>query len=334
MNRAEQNRTPAERAKIGVALSSGGARGAAHAGVLKALAHEGIRISALSGSSIGAVVGGAYSAGLSPERIEQEWLNTDFPRVVRSFLPTFPRAGLSSGGGLRKYLRSALGDVRIEDLPLPFAAVACDLDTGKEAVLHEGPLVDALQASAAIPGIFYPVRWQGKFLVDGGLVEPLPVRACRDLGAEIVIAVDVVPAPCPASVERHRLWQRLPARLAKEMQNRTWVPSSLAGLLEDVFADQSDTGRSIPGIYSILNQAVAIFQQEILRLKLALWPADLLIQPDLSSAGASYLHAADAVRAGEEAMEAALPPLRLLIEGSTNSGQALDADGCWLHRWC
>ncbi|MBC7220946.1 patatin-like phospholipase family protein [Candidatus Bipolaricaulota bacterium] len=324
MNTKGQNRTPAERATIGLALSSGGARGAAHAGVLEVLAREGVQISAVSGSSIGAVVGGAYAAGLSPERISQEWLNTDLPKVVRSFLPTFPRAGLSSGGGLRKYLRSVLGNTRIEDLPLPFAAVACDLDTGKEVVLREGLLVDALRASAAIPGIFYPVPWQGQVLVDGGLVEPLPVRACRDLGAQIVVAVDVVPAPSPAGTKRRCLWQPLPVRLAKEMPTHTSVPSNLTNLLEGILADRSGAERSIPGIYSILNQAVAIFQQEILRLKLTLCPADLLIQPNLSSAGVSYLHAADAVRVGKEAMEAALPTLRHLIEGSAESGQVLE----------
>jgi hypothetical protein len=97
-------------------------------------------------------VGGAYAAGVSVERIEQEWLNTDLPKVVRSFLPTFPRAGLSSGGELRKYLRSVLGDVRIEELSIPFAAVACDIDTGEMVVLREGPLVDALRASVSALG--------------------------------------------------------------------------------------------------------------------------------------------------------------------------------------
>ncbi|HNR24023.1 MAG TPA: patatin-like phospholipase family protein [Candidatus Bipolaricaulis anaerobius] len=314
---AKQNRT-----KIGLALASGGARGAAHAGVLKVLAQEGIPISAVSGSSIGAVVGGSYAAGLSPERIKEEWLNTDLPKVVRSFLPTFPRAGLSSGSGLRSYLRSALGDIRIEDLPVPFAAVACDIDTGEAVVLREGPLVDALRASSAIPGIFPPLRWGDRFLVDGGLVEPLPVRACRDLGAEIVIGVDIVPVPRPLSAERHRPGRRLPARLGKESSARTLAAATVARLRDEAFGEQPGAGRSVPGIYRILNQAVAILEQEILHLKLALWPADLLVRPDLSSVGVSYLHAAEGVRAGETAMEASLPALRLLIEQATRAAES------------
>lgn len=298
--------------KIGLALASGGARGAAHVGVLKVLEREGIKPCAIAGSSIGAMVGGAYAAGASVERIEQEWLNTNLPKVVRSFLPTFPRAGLSSGGELRKYLRSMFGDLRIEDLKIPFAAVACDIDTGEAVVLREGPLVDALRASTAIPGIFFPVGWEGRFLVDGGLVEPLPVRICRELGAEIVIGVDITPRPRPTTAERRRTWKRLAQRLGEELKSRTWVPASLAGLLAEVAEERGEDERPLPGLYSVISQAVAIFQQEILRLKLTLWPADVLVRPELPP-GVSYLRAAEGIRAGEEAIEAALPRLRALL---------------------
>jgi len=293
-------------------------------GVLKVLEREGVKISAVAGSSIGAMVGGAYAAGVSVDRIEQEWLNTDLPKVARSFLPTFPRAGLSSGGELRKYLRSVLGDVRIEDLPTPFAAVACDINTGEMVVLREGPLVDALRASVSIPGIFNPVRWQGRLLVDGGLVEPLPVRVCRELGPQIVIGVDIVPAPRPTTRERRRTWGRLAARLGEDLKSRTWIPESLVGLLEEVFRERPEDERPLPGIYSIVNQAVVIFEQEILRLKLTLWPADLLVRPKLPSIGVSYLRAAEGIRAGEEAMERALPQLRVLLsQGASDRTSAL-----------
>ena len=281
-------------------------------GVLKVLEREGIKVSAIAGSSIGAMVGGAYAAGASVERIEQEWLNTDLPKVVRSFLPTFPRAGLSSGGELRKYLKSMFGDLRIEDLEIPFAAVACDLDTGEAVVLREGPLVDALRASTAIPGIFFPVRWGRRFLVDGGLVEPLPVRFCRELGAEIVIGVDIVPRPRPTTPEGRRTWRRLAQRLGEELKGRTWVPASLVGLLAEVAEEGAQEERPLPGLYTVINQAVAIFQQEILRLKLTLWPADVLVRPELPPR-VSYLRAAEGIRAGEQAMEAALPELRALL---------------------
>jgi NTE family protein len=299
--------------KIGLALASGGARGSAHAGVLKVLEEEGITISAIAGSSIGAMVGGVYAAGIPIRKIEQEWLSTSLPKVARSFLPTFPRAGLSSGGELRKYLKDLLGDVRIEDLTIPFAATGCDIDTGKAVILDRGPLVDAIRASVSIPGLFQPVRWENHLLVDGGLVEPLPVRLCRDLGADIVIGVDIMPACYPTTVERRRLWNRLGESIKVRTTTKTWIPSNLSELLNDIFKEQKKEDRPLPGVYSVINQAVVILQQEIMRLKLSLWPADLLVRPELPR-GLNYLRATEGIHAGEEVMRKALPELRLLIE--------------------
>ena len=295
--------------KIGLALASGGTRGSAHVGVLKVLEREGIEISAIAGTSIGGVVGGAYAAGASVERIEQEWLKTDLPRVVRSFLPTFPRAGLSSVNEFRKELRRLLGNVRIEELPIPFAAVATDIDTGEAVVIHEGVLYEALRASASISGIFHPVRWNGRLLVDGGLVEPLPVRACRALGAELVIGVDIIPALHPTTPPQRSAWNRLGERLREETAGRPWVPAGLTELLADVFKDRHRDERPLPGLYSIINQAAVIFQQEILRLKLTLWPPDVLVKPELPPR-INYLNAAVGIRAGEEAMQKAIPQLK------------------------
>jgi NTE family protein len=299
--------------KIGLTLASGGARGSAHAGVLKVLEAEGISVSAVTGSSIGAMVGGIYAAGVPVERIEQEWLNTNLPKVVRSFLPTFPRAGLSSGQEMRKYLRELIGDVRVEELHIPFTAVGCDIDTGEAVILDHGLLVDVIRASASIPGIFHPVRWEGHLLVDGGLVEPLPVQLCRSFDVDIVIGVDIVPAPYPTTADRRSLWDRLGQGLKERATSQTWIPGSLTELLDDVFREQTEDERPLPGVYSVINQAVAIFQQEILHLKLTLWPADLIIHPDLPR-GLNYMRAAEGIRAGEEAMQQALPALRALIE--------------------
>jgi NTE family protein len=305
-----------DKVKIGLALASGGARGSAHTGVLKVLKAEGIEISAVAGSSIGAMVGGVYAAGVSIERIEQEWLNTSFPKVLRSFLPTYPRAGLSSGGEVRRYLKELLGEVLIEELPITFAAMGCDIDSGKAVVLDRGPLVDAIRASTSIPGLFHPVRWQNRLLVDGGLVEPLPVELCRNLGADIVIGIDIVPTCYPTTVDRRRLWNRLGQSIKDRATTQTWIPSNLSELLDDIFKEGKNEERVLPGVYSVMNQAAAIFQQEILRLKLMLWPADLIVHPDLPR-GLNYLRAAEGIRAGEEAMRNALPKLFASIEKKT-----------------
>lgn len=302
-----------DKVKIGLALASGGARGSAHTGVLKVLEAEGITISAVAGSSIGAMVGGVYAAGIPIKEIEQEWLRASFPKVVRSFLPTFPRAGLSSGAELRRYLKELLGEVLIEDLTIPFAAIGCNIDTGKAVILDRGPLVNAIRASTSIPGLFQPVRWENHLLVDGGLVEPLPVSLCRDLGADIVIGVDIIPACYPTTLDRRKLWNRLGQSIKARTTTKTWIPSNLAELLDDVFKEQKSEDRPLPGVYSVINQAVVIFQQEILRLKLSFWPADLVIRPDLPR-GLNYLRATEGIHAGEEAMRKALPELKVLIE--------------------
>ena len=298
--------------KIGLALGSGGARGAAHTGVLNVLDREGIPISFVSGSSIGALVGAAYAVGLPVEQVEREWLVTDVHRLFRSFLPTFPRAGLSSGSELSKILTDILGDTRIEDLPIPYAAVACDIDTGETVVLREGPLVDAVRASTAIPGIVHPVRRGNRLLIDGGLVDPVPIRSCRDLGADFVIAVDITPRPVPTTERGRNVWDRIGDQLHEGLTHQAWIPNSLTELLESLFRERPE--RPLPGLYSILNQSVSILVQEILRQKLASHPPDLLIRPDLSISFMSYLQAKEGIEAGERAAEAALPELRRCLQ--------------------
>jgi NTE family protein len=201
--------------------------------------------------------------------------------------------------------------VRIEELPVPFAAVATDLDTGEPVVLREGPLVEAIRASTAIPGIFQPVRWEGRLLVDGGMVEPLPVRVCRELGAEIVIAVDVNPRPKPTTPQGRKAMASTGNILREGLLDKPWVPGHLAEVVREYVEGKPDA-RPLPGIFEILNQCVAIFVQEILRLKLSLEPPDIYIRPKIREEY-NYLRAKENIRAGEEAMEEALPLLRALL---------------------
>jgi NTE family protein len=308
-----------KRMRIGLALGSGGARGAAHTGVLKVLEREGFEIAAVAGSSIGALVGAAYAAGIPSDQIEREWLQTDMHRLFRSFLPTFPRAGLSSGSELKQMLSDLLGEGTIEDLAISYAAVACDIDTGETIVLDKGPLADAVRASTAIPGVFHPVRQGARLLVDGGLVEPVPVRACRELGADVVIAVDITPRPQPTTERGRNVWMRIGDQLKEGLTEQSWIPHSLTELLDAIFRERPAESRPLPGLYSILNQSIAILVQEILRQKLALYPPDLLIRPELSLSFLSYLQAAEGIDAGEQAAEAALPELRRLLETSAVS---------------
>ena len=295
--------------KIGLALSAGGARGSALTGAMKVLDREGIRPSVITGSSIGSLVGGAHAAGIPLERIEQEWRETDAAKMLRSFFPTFPRVGLSSGHEVRKYLVALMGERKIEDLEIAYAAIGCDIDNGDTVTLTSGSLPDAIRASTAIPGVFHPVRWDGRILVDGGLVEPLPVKACRDLGAEFVIAIDISPRPQPTTSRVWETWNHLGEQV-RALSHHPRIPDSLAGLLAQVGEDHDDRMRPMPGLYSILNQSLSILQQEVLRQKLLLHPPDVLIRPDVKMSTMGYMQAGEGIDVGEATAVAALPEIR------------------------
>jgi len=299
--------------RIGLALGSGGARGAAHTGVLKVLAREGIEVSAIVGSSIGSLIGAAHAVGIPVEEVEREWLSTDVGRLFRSFLPSFHPAGLSSGAQLRKMLEDVLGDPKIEQLPIPYAACACDIDTGELHVIHEGSLLDAVRASTAIPGIFHPVRFGKRLLVDGGLINPVPVDICRSFDVDLVLAVDVTPQPMQTTSRIHQIWGRIGEQLHGAVAQQTWLPNSLIELLDNIFRSRPEAARPLPGVYSILNQSISILLQEVLRLKLHLSPPDVLIRPELSLSYMGYTQAAEAIDAGEAAAERALPEIRRAI---------------------
>jgi NTE family protein len=177
--------------KLGLALSGGGARGYAHVGVLKALVENDIPIDLISGTSAGSFVGGAYAAGMSPNEIVEIGRKIGWFGIAGfSYSPR----GLLSNASLGAFIATHFPVTRFEDLKLPFAAVACDLETGEEIVLKDtGDLVMAIRASCAIPGVFVPVTdGDGRALIDGGVVSPMPTAAARDLGADIVIAVDLL----------------------------------------------------------------------------------------------------------------------------------------------
>ncbi|MCX6091875.1 MAG: patatin-like phospholipase family protein [Candidatus Bipolaricaulota bacterium] len=301
--------------RIGLALGSGGARGAAHTGILKVLDREGIRPTVVAGSSIGSLIGAAYAAGKPTADMEKEWLAVGVSKVLRGFMPTFPSAGLSSGHELRKLLHGLFGDVTIEDLAIPFAAVACDIDTGEPVVLKTGSLVDAVLASTAIPGIFFPVRHGSRILVDGGMVDPVPVSVCRNLGADIVIAVDITARPVPTTPSGRGVWNRIGDHVHDGLSQQTWLPASLTEWLEAAFRERPE--RPLPGLYSILNQSVSILLQEIVRQRLVLDPPEVLIRPELSLTILGFRQAREGIEAGERAAEAALPQLqRVLAERS------------------
>lgn len=177
--------------KIGLALGGGGARGLAHLGVVKALHQLGVPIHCISGTSIGAIIGGVIAAGVEDQA--DSWLNIpDWKKLPSLFLELcLPWKGLIRGSKIERLLRDTIPIRRFSDLKMPLAVVATDYNTGSEVVLRDGDVHTAIRASMSIPGVFYPVEVNGRVLVDGGLVNPVPVDVCRNLGADRVIAVDI-----------------------------------------------------------------------------------------------------------------------------------------------
>lgn len=294
--------------RIGLALGSGAARGWSHIGVIDALADAGIVPDIISGTSMGALVGAAFASG----RLDalRDWALAADRRVVASLVDV----GLLQGGlvdGVR--IVDWLGQIgiasTIEDLPLPFTAVATDLATGREIWLREGPLDRAVRASIALPGIFSPVERDGQWLVDGGLVNPVPVSVCRAMGADFIIAVNLnedllgrrlIPQPEAAPSETPR-----PANLLEMVR-------SMPGALRAQAASFRLFGTGLaPGYFDVLGNALNIMQDHITRSRLAGEPPHALILPRVIDIGLMDFHrAAEAIAEGRAATERLLPAIQ------------------------
>lgn len=209
--------------RLGLALGGGGALGAAHVGVLQVLRERGIAPSIVAGTSAGAVLGAAYAVGLDPYDLEDH--------VVRASWSTFgtftprPGLGLLTADALRETVRTVAGDATIEDLPVTYGAVATDAETRTATVLRSGPLADAIAASIAVPGIFRPVSIGGRMLIDGGVVQNLPIETAFDMGAEHVIGVRLAPE-----------WERLGG---SELSVHEWVIRADVTLVQPVVGTHS-----------------------------------------------------------------------------------------------
>jgi len=178
--------------KIGLALGGGSARGLAHVGVILALEAYNIPIDIIAGTSIGSVIGGLYASGATIRQLEEVALSIKKSKTLFMIDPVFPHSGLISGDRIEKMLNQfSLKDKTFDDLGISFAAVATDVESGAKVILNQGKVIDAVRASIAIPGIFTPVKYQDYYLVDGGVVDPVPVDVVQMMGADIIIAVSL-----------------------------------------------------------------------------------------------------------------------------------------------
>ena len=301
------------RPRIGLALGSGGARGWAHIGVLRALAEAGVEPQLIGGSSIGALVGGVYLSGRLDEL--ESWARDLTKLKIIGYLDLqMSGGGMIAGNRLLAVLEQHLGDLRIEDLPIPFAGVATDLVNGHEVWLQRGRLVDALRASISLPGVFAPVRVDGRWLIDGGLVNPLPVSVCRAMGAQVTVAVNL-----NADVlGRLRTTAGL-APKAAEFDLLSEFPEAptpdgrraIGPVLRQIFRRQPGT----PSLFSVMAQSFNIVQDRVTRGRLAGEPPDISINLRLGHIGLlEFDRAAEAIEEGRAATTRVMGELREAVE--------------------
>lgn len=295
-------KTASARPRIGLALGGGSARGWAHIGAIQALEEAGVRPDLVCGTSIGALVGAAYVAG-ELDRLET-WVRSLKLQTVVSFLDFSLGGGLIKGEKLIEFFRAHFVDRDIRELERPYGAVATDLARGREIWLREGGVSDAVRASIALPGLFTPVARNGTWLVDGGLVNPVPVSLARAMNADFVIAIDL---------NADLLGRHLKGATA--VRPRRAKPT-LADTVMAQLGLERDNGPAPPAMLGVLASSINIMQVLITRSRLAGEPADALIAPPLAGLGLMEFHrAAVAIEAGRHAAEAALPQLRERLDG-------------------
>lgn len=290
--------------RIGLVLGSGAARGWAHIGVIRELEAAGIRPSLVCGTSIGALVGAAYAAG-ELDRFES-WVRGLRVKDILSFMDLQLAGGMLKGERLMQFFRRHFADCPIEELALPYGAVATALHNGAEIWLRSDSVTDAVRASIALPGLFAPV-WRGDhLLVDGGLVNPVPVSLGRAMGADILVAVDL---------NAHLLGRHLIQDEAPQGSAGAWLRSLQQNFGNLLPASLSPSSPPLPSMLDVLASTINIMQVRITRSRMAGEPADVLITPRLAQLGLMDFHMADtAIEEGRRAAALMLPQLHELLD--------------------
>jgi NTE family protein len=301
-----------------MALGSGGAAGLAHIGVLQVLAEHGIPVRAVVGTSIGAEIGAFFAAGMPLTELETLASGVDWKQTLQLFMPDLPTGGLVSGRNIIDFLRQGLGTRRIEDLDIAYLAVATDLDRGEQVVIDHGDLVDAVRASISLPAVIAPHQLEGRTLVDGGVINPLPFDVAYEHFGGPVVGVAV------HAGARHR---ELPARPAltrqwlargRQLLDQPWVSRTpaLRAWLEAYLANRDGTKRAVVHQWTarrVLDRVLTITQAEVVRLRAALTPPDLVLAPEVADIGVlEFYRAKEAIAAGRRAAEEQLAQLKRL----------------------
>jgi len=273
---------------ISLVLGSGGARGLAHIGVIRELVRAGARIEAIAGSSMGALVGGIYAAGKLDAY--EEWVCALEQSTVLSLVDwTFSGGGLIKGRRIINKLSELVGETNIEDLEIDYTAVAVDLDQGREVWLDRGPLFDAIRASIAIPGIFTPHRYRDRVLIDGGILNPIPVAPTLRQMSDLTVVIDVN-GPSRPDIEADSEKQDSKDN-ASESDNGNGLMDRLREFVDGIGPDRSPKANE-PGLFAVMLRSLDIMEASITRQHLAIFQPDLVVQVPKNSASIHEFHRA------------------------------------------
>lgn len=284
------------RRSIGLAMGAGAALGYSLIGILKGLERAHIDVDIVSGTSIGALVAGLYALGMDIEEMERIATRIDRAWVYENLFwdLTLPRSGIFAGATLLRFLRSHFGEKQFHELELPFACVATDIETGEAVILREGRVAEAVRASCGLPLLFMPFHHQGRFLVDGGLVDPVPSRVIAQMGADILLSVNLT---LPAAQRKTTLRRR------QELRMLSARPLRELALPEVLRA---------PHMGEILFQMIYTMEYEIAKSRLDL--VHVIIQPDMGSfSWTEFYRAREIIEQGERAAEEAIPKIKALL---------------------
>lgn len=308
---------------VGLALGSGGAKGWAHIGVLRALEEENIEISYIAGTSIGAVVGAFYAID-ELDVLEKYAYHLDWKTIVSLLDLSFPSQGLLDGDKVYNLLAEHLLEYRIEDTRIPFRCISTNLNTRQAVCMERGLLVDAVRASLSMPGVFTPFQKEGNILVDGGLINPIPTDVVKEMGAEIVIAVDLNNSISPVEAP-HLPGVRCSVQQYPDSQLETEEPNTVLAKLGQTYVEVQETLQHkieqwMPSenptlnIFDIIGNSINILERELARSNIDSHPPDLLIEADLRQVGIFDFHqATPAITAGYTQMKHKLDELKQLL---------------------
>jgi len=315
-----------KKTKTALALGSGAARGLAHIGVIKAIHEKGIRVDMITGASMGALVGAVYARYGRIKEMEDIALNMDWRKALRLIDPNLLllHRGLIHGKKVEKLFEAIMGRVKFRDLRIPLAVVATDIYTGKEVIIKDGSVVEAVRASISIPGVFSPVKLKGRFLVDGGVSNPVPVSVARKMGAKRVIAVNVINKPggrsptlkqkaLKAFLKQKKKNMSLPvfnnkiSELIKD--NLKTIPKAVSDLKSKIRKKSFGLLPDSPNIFETITQAIYIMEYKIALANSM--TADIVINPDTSDIDVfEFYRGKEAVAAGYEEAKRVLNRVR------------------------